>query len=267
MSRFALSNPLRWVERQLPIADKIGIPLAAIAVLTATALSLNSIAATRKQIDQSYKTQALQVANLVQANFSPHLPLDLADRSATSQFLQALKRHDPSILKIQIYRIIDQQPTLWAASESEPLPTDSDSLQLGKSSQIIDEQAAELETVVPLMIAGEPSASIAVYSSLSDRNTALTAATRSTILTSALGISAQSVALMLVLYWAVLRRMKHLSHAALRVADGDTSVRLPEQLIEAEVSSCRDEILNVTREFNRMLSALQRRSQQQHALG
>ena len=279
MSKFALGRPLRWAERQLPIADKIGIPLAAIAVLTATALSLNSIAATRQQIDRSYKTQALQIAHLVQANFSSQ-KLDLADRSTASQFLQALKRQDASILEIHIYRIIEQQPALWAGSELEaPLnyevePADISPLLTGKSSQIIDEQAAKLETVMPLVIEGKTIASIAIYSSLQSRNDTINAATRSTVLTSALGISAQSIALMLVLYWVVLRRLNHLSHAALRVAEGDISVRLPERLTErsseqsseAEAGPIRDEILNVTREFNRMLAALERRSQQQQAL-
>ncbi len=273
MSRLAgLNRPLRWIERELPIADKIGIPLAAIAILTASALSLNSVAIIRKQIDQCYKAQALQVANLVQSSFKASQHLDLADRSATSRFLQELKRHDASIAEIHIYRIINQQPQLWAGSDAK-LPAnyavgsaDIAPLLTGKASQVIDEPAAQLETIVPLVMEGKTVASLSIYSSLQERNQTINAATLSTLMTSALGISAQSAALMLVLYLGILRRLKQLSQAALQVAAGNISVRIPEPPNLAESGASRDEILNVTREFNRMLIALEHRSQQQEAL-
>ena len=286
MSRRAvLSKPLQWAERQLPIADKIGIPLAAIAVLTATALSMNTVASTRQQIDQIYKTQAIQIANAVQANFSEQSQLEQVDRSDVSRFLQELKYHDSSILRIHIYTILNQQPRLWATSELDPSlhnrveQTDILPIRTGQPQQVIDDAAAELETIVPLVVEGKTIASMAVYSSLQTRNDAIHAVTRSIVFTSALGISAQSAALMLVLYWVLLRRIKQLSHAASRVAAGDISdLHLTEtlhqtlggtltgRLIGAESGPSRDEILNVIREFDRMVGALQRRSQQQTAL-
>ncbi len=280
MSRLAvlrwvvLRKPLRWIER-LPIVDKIGMPLSAIAVLTATALSFNSITMIRQQIDQCYKAQALQVANLVQSKFNASQQLDLTDRTdrpATSQFLRQLEQQDAAITKIYIYRIVDQQPLLWAASEAvvppdyAVEPADVSPLLTGQPRQVLNEMSAELETTVPLVIDGKPVASLSIYSSLQDRDRTINAATRSTLITSAFGISAQSAALMLVLYWGVLRRIKRLSHASLRVAAGDTHIRLPEPPETLSEISSRDEILHVTREFNRMLAALEHRAQQQEAL-
>ncbi|MBW4465749.1 MAG: EAL domain-containing protein [Pegethrix bostrychoides GSE-TBD4-15B] len=269
-----LRKPLRWIER-LPIVDKIGMPLSAIAVLTATALSFNSITMIRQQIDQCYKAQALQVANLVQSKFNASQQLDLTDRTdrpATSQFLRQLEQQDAAITKIYIYRIVDQQPLLWAASEAvvppdyAVEPADVSPLLTGQPRQVLNEMSAELETTVPLVIDGKPVASLSIYSSLQDRDRTINAATRSTLITSAFGISAQSAALMLVLYWGVLRRIKRLSHASLRVAAGDTHIRLPEPPETLSEISSRDEILHVTREFNRMLAALEHRAQQQEAL-
>jgi diguanylate cyclase (GGDEF)-like protein/PAS domain S-box-containing protein len=254
----------RWVERHLPIADKIGIPLAAIAVVTATALSTNAIASARRQIDQTYKMQAHQIANAVQANLSISSNHSLTDPVATGRFLQELKRYDTSVLKINIYRIVNGSPVLWASSDGSGGTARRDdvlAVLTGETDQIIAETEAKLETILPLVVEGQTVASIAVYTSLGPRNEAITAVTRSIILTSAMGISAQSAALMVVVYWVVLRRMKYLSHAALRVAEGDLAVPLPSYL-----GAGRDEILQVTCEFGRMLDGLQRRSQQQNAL-
>jgi diguanylate cyclase (GGDEF)-like protein/PAS domain S-box-containing protein len=229
----------------------------------------------RQQIDQCYKAQALQVANLVQSKFNASQQLDLTDRTdrpATSQFLRQLEQQDAAITKIYIYRIVDQQPLLWAASEAvvppdyAVEPADVSPLLTGQPRQVLNEMSAELETTVPLVIDGKPVASLSIYSSLQDRDRTINAATRSTLITSAFGISAQSAALMLVLYWGVLRRIKRLSHASLRVAAGDTHIRLPEPPETLSEISSRDEILHVTREFNRMLAALEHRAQQQEAL-
>ncbi len=263
-----LNQMLSWVERQLPLADKIGIPLVAITILTATVLSANTIASSRKQIDRSYRTQARQLANVIQAEFSARYRRNLEDRTTTSQFLQELKHQDSTILDIHIYRIVDEQPLLWASSDRQELLHSSIQTKailpilIDGSAQMTETANAELETIVPLRANGQVLASIVIYSSLQPRDDAINAATRTIVLTSALGISAQSGALMLILYWAVLRRIKHLSHAALQVAEGDTTVRVP----KANLEPGRDEILRVAREFNRMLEAVQRRSQQQEAL-
>lgn len=256
----------RWVEQHLPIADKIGIPLAAIAVVTAAVLSTNAIASARRQIDQTYKMQARQIANAVQADLNTSLTQSFTDPNTASRFLQELKRYDASVLKINIYRIVNGSPVLWASSHgTEGIASRDDLLAVltGEADQIVAETEAKLETILPLVIEGRTVASIAVYTSLAPRNEAITAVTRSIVLTSAMGISAQSAALMVVLYWGVLRRIKYLSHTALQVAEGNlTAVRLP----KSEFCSGRDEILQVTCEFGRMLEVLQRRSKQQEAL-
>ncbi len=259
--------PLKWIDRGLPIADKIGIPLAAIAVFTAAALSIHTIGMTRKQIDRSYRTQARQIASLVQAQLSSHLQ-EIEDRSTTSLFLQELKHLDSTILDLHIYRFVNGQPILWASSHgghaeddqahSSPVPFSL----THDVQQILSSRSKQLETIVPLTIGNQPAASIVLYTSLTERDEAITAAAKMIILTSGFGISGQSVALMLVLYWVVLKRLRQLSQAALRVAEGDTTVRLH----HLSQKTGRDEILNVAREFDRMLEAVQRRSQQQETL-
>lgn len=261
-------QPLKWIDRGLPIADKIGIPLAAIAVFTATALSLHTVGMTRKQIDRSYRTQARQIASLVQAQLGSH-PQDIEDRAATNLFLQKLKQHDSTILDIHIYRALNGQPVLWASSHADQPELIDDQhfpaqipLPPPEVQQLISATPDQLQTIAPLEVANQPAASIVLYTSLAQRDETMTAATKMIIFTAGLGISGQSLALMLVLYWVVLRRLRQLSQAALRVAEGDTTVRLDHLTQETG----RDEILNVAREFDRMLEAVQRRSQQQESL-
>lgn len=263
-----LHNRLRRIEQKLPLADKIGIPLTAIAVLTAAVLSTQIITLTHEQIDRSYRNQTQQLANLIQAGFDTEYSGNFEDREMTSRFLKTLTQSDPNILDIHIYRLVRGQPTLWASAHpEEPLLhvaqlENIEPIRSGETKQIFNTKQAHLETILPLKIQGQTVASISLYTSLEPRNQAIAAATRTILFAAGLGIFAQSAALMLVLYWAVLHRIKQLSQAALRVAEGDTSFRLPIENMEPG----KDEILNVAREFDRMLKAVQRRSQQQEAL-
>lgn len=271
MIRFRLSvlhKMLRWMEQQLPIADKIGIPLAAIAVMTATVLSANTIAAARSQIDRAYRTQARQLANVIQAEFAARYTRNLEDRATTSRFLQELQQTDATIVSIHIYRIIDKQPVLWASSRTPVTqsliePEDVEPIQTGVERQVVEAAANQLETVVPLRLdQGEIIASIGIYTSLAARDAEVFMAAQRIIITSAVGITVQSAALMLVLYWSVLRRVTRLSQVAVAVAEGNTDVHLP----EGAMPLGRDELFNVAHEFDRMLDALRRRAYQQEAL-
>jgi diguanylate cyclase (GGDEF)-like protein/PAS domain S-box-containing protein len=259
---------LHWIERQLPVADKIGIPLAAIAVLTAAVLSANTIALARKQINQEYADQVHQLANVVQANVIARVH-HLEDLSIIGTFLKELKQVNPSVLEIHIYRFVNGKPMLWASSNPtensanfEVLPEDIEPIFTGKEYQTEDRAENRVEIIRPLKVNGQTIGSLSIYMSLEPRDGELNAATRNAIFASAIGITAQSIALMLVLYWAVLRRVARLSKAAALVAAGDITVQLP----EGDEPPGRDEIIKVAHEFDRMLKAVRRRTNQQNAI-
>jgi diguanylate cyclase (GGDEF)-like protein len=70
------------------------------------------------------------------------------------------------------------------------------------------------------------------------------------------------IALWMVFFWLVLRRMARLSRAAAQVAAGDLNVHLP----EGQIARGGDELFKVAREFDHMAGAVAVRTRQQAAL-
>ncbi len=261
----ALTKALRWSERQLPVAVKIGIPLVAITVATATVLSINTIFTIRHRLKDSYTAQSEQLENVVQAEFAAHPD----DPTAMNAFLQDLKQSESLIIHIRIYRMSNGLPELWATTDPSdfngsyhPQEQDIAPLIKGTSSERENTRLGQLEIDLPLKSDNQVVAAVNVYTTLQPPNKAIAASTRSTLLATTIGVATQIIALMLILYWAVLHRVARLSLATWAVAAGDLSIRLP----EGEQPRGRDEVINVAREFDRMLDALRSRTRQQSAV-
>lgn len=258
-SASSLRRTIGWTERQVPLAVKMGAPLVTITALTTTLLSLNTLATLRQRLKDSYTAQTYQLATVVQAEFESRP----SDAAAMNDFLQGLKKAEPLVNHIRVYRLIHGQPALWATTDPDDFngsyqleEEDTDPLLKGTQSEKEDTQKEQLEIDLPLRSRGQITAAIGVYSTLRPRNQAIAASTRSTLMGTGISVGGQIVALLLVLYWAVLSRITRLSRAAARVAKGDLTVHLP----EGDYPRGRDEVINVAREFDRMMQAVRSRS-------
>ena len=254
-----LRRAIWWTERQVPIAVKIGVPLVTITALTTTLLSLNTLDTLRQRLKDSYTAQTYQLATVVQAEFESHP----SDAAAMNDFLQDLKKVEPLVNHIRVYRIIHGQPALWATTDPDDFngsyqleEEDTDPLLKGTQSEKEYPQKEQLEIDLPLRSQGQITAAIGIYSTVKPRNQAIAASTRSTLMGTGISVGGQVVALLLVLYWAVLSRITRLSRATARVAGGDLTVHLP----EGSRPRGRDEVINVAREFDRMIQAVRSRT-------
>ena len=249
----------RWTEQQFSVTVKFGVPLVTITAATAVLLSLNTLSTLRQRLKESYTTQAYQLATVVQAEFEAH-PNNAA---AMNAFLQDLKSAEPLVNHIRVYRLINGKPGLWATTDVSDFngsyqleEEDTAPLLKGTQSEKEDPQNEQLEIDLPLRSQGQIVAAIGVYATLKPRNRAFAASTRSVLMGVGISVSVQVGALLLVLYWTVLSRIRRLGRATAQVANGDLTVHLP----EGKFLRGRDEIINVAREFDHMIQAIRSRT-------
>ncbi len=259
----SLTKNSQWLQRQIPVAFKIGVPLIIITATTAVILTINTISTIRTHLKESYSAQSRQLATVVEAEFAVHPD----DPVAMNAFLQDLKKSQPLIYHIRIYRMIKGVPSLWASTDPIDFngsyqleEEDIDPLIKGTQSEKEDTTKNLLEIDLPLRVNNRIVAAIGVYTTLQPRNLAIAASISSTLTSTTISVITQIAALIFVLYWAILHRLARLSRATELVAAGDLSIRLP----EGEVASCRDEMLNIAREFDRMVVAVNQRTQELH---
>lgn len=260
-----LTKALCWSQRQFSLGFKIGVPLVAISAMTATILTINTISTIRDRLKESYMAQSRQLATVVEAEFAAHPN----DPIAMNAFLEDLKKSEPLINHIRVYRMVNGVPGLWATTDPIDFNgsyklEDEDIDPLIKGTQTEDEDTLnnQLEIDLPLRVNNQVVAAIGIYTTLQPRNQAIAASTQSTVLSTTIGIATQIFTLMLILYWAVLRRVARLSRATSLVAAGDLSIHLP----EGRAAQGRDEVHNVAREFDRMVDAVRNRANQQTVL-
>ncbi len=262
-----LSGGLGRLERTLPLALKIAVPLVAISVAAATLLGFTMIVATRASFAATYTAQAEALAQLVGTGYAK----DPLDRTAINTLLTDVWASEPSVRRIRIYRVDAGAAVLWAST---------DATEIGRSAPGRDEVAPittgvrvqreltdggerVLETIEPVRVgARRIVASVAVFTSLRQRDAAVAAVARKIVLFGVVGVACQLAALWTILFWLVLRRTARLSRSAGQVAAGDLTVRLP----EGREGSGDDELFNVAREFDHMLRAVAARTDQQAAV-
>jgi len=227
----------QWLQRQIPIAFKIGVPIIIITATTAAVLAINTISTIRTQLKESYSAQSRQLATVVEAEFAVHPDNPVA----MNAFLQDLKKSQPLIYHIRIYRTIKGVPSLWASTDPVDFngsykleQEDIDPLLKGTQSEKEDTSKNLLEIDLPLRVDNQIVAAIGVYTTLQPRNLAIAASINRTLTSTIISVITQIAALVFVLYWAILHRLARLSRATELVASGDLSIRLP----EGEVSCC-----------------------------
>ncbi len=265
--RGALRVLIDRLERKGPLAVKIAVPLVGISVAVAAVLGVTMVTATRQSFARTYATQAESLADLVATAYAR----DPQDRSGISAFLTDVWSSVPAVRRIRVYRDDDGAAVLWASTDPaeidhyQPRPDEVAPIATGTGGQREQTFGGErmLETIEPVRLgARRVVASVGVFTSLRERDQAVAAITRQTVLVAALGVAAELAALWTIFFLLVLRRMARLSRVASQVAEGDLAVRLP----EGRQTAGEDEVFKVAREFDHMLSTVRARTHQQAAV-
>ncbi|MEX1046891.1 MAG: ATP-binding protein [Actinomycetota bacterium] len=250
----------RRLDRRLPLAVKVGIPVVLISTVVAAAFGATSIAETKARINDTYAVQATALIPLIvsQAQDEPD------DPNAATAFLGQFVTLHPDVQRVRVFELsLPGSPIVWASSDRSELGLRTDPRLLPAPGEI-HRQDVDLDGESTLLvlerveIAGEP-AWVGIYFSTEARAAAVDSVRRRIFVEATLVIAAELVALTLVLYFLVLRRVKRMGGAASAVARGDYSVRLR----EGEEPPSNDELVNVAREFDRMISAVESRTHEQ----
>jgi diguanylate cyclase (GGDEF)-like protein/PAS domain S-box-containing protein len=259
-----LSSVLRGISRQLPVAVKIAIPFALVTLATSALLAAYATSSARRQLQSGYDAQIRQVQNAVQVVFAT----DSTDPQPINALLQRVKESGDLVLVARVFRP-GPPPSIWASTSAtdvgqRPSPESMTPLRTGVAihRRVVDAGVALQVTDLPLSTGDRRTAVLELYTRLDPLTHSIATAGASGKLVVGIAVGVQVLALALVLYWTVLRRVSRLGRAASLVANGYLAVKLP----EADEPRGRDAIANVGREFDRMLRAVQARTRQQAAV-
>jgi diguanylate cyclase (GGDEF)-like protein/PAS domain S-box-containing protein len=264
LSPGALPGILRSVSRQLPVAVKIAVPFALITLATSALLAAYATNSARRQLQSGYDAQLRQVQNAVQVVYAT----SANDPQAINALLQRVKASDDLVVNAEVFRP-GPPPTVWASTNSgnighRPPPNALMPVRSGEPQHHRVQIAGVNLQVTDLLLTtnGRKTAVLELSTKLDPLMDSIAAAGASGKLVLGIAVGVQVLALALILYWTVLRRVSRLGRAASLVASGYLAVRLP----EADEPRGRDAIVNVGREFDRMLRAVEARTRQQAAV-
>lgn len=256
-------NLRRRIGSKLSVALKIGLPLGMITILAAVFLGIASISDTKARLDDTYVSDAQNLATVVTSEFRSNPD----DQASMSTFIQGLTLTRPNLFRLRLFRPVIASPSIWATTSPggdfgakvDPAVLDP-SHDTIKSEMTLD-GVAVLQVIVPLQLANGV-VSMGVYYDLQGRNQAVADGTRRTAMAGGLAIALELLILLPTIYLLVGRRINRLGRAASAVADGDFTVRLP----EGRGPPSRDQLFNVAREFDHMISTVGARTRQQAAV-
>lgn len=247
-----LLEGLRRFNGALPIALKLLLPIAVIIGITSAAYSLVVLPLVRTELEQAYAEQARKLAAVVQAAYSA----SSADPLALNEFVRGVVALDGSVRRIRIYRVTAAGPVTWASSDATEVGTyrpdahDIAPLRTGATTQVTEvvDGSSVLETLEPLRINGVLYATVGIYMSLDPLEAVVRGTTRVVLVAGASAGALVLLAAGFVLHFVVLRPIRRLQQAALRLASGDLSLPLSGD----NEADAKDEIVSVTRAFDRM---------------
>lgn len=238
-----LRAALRRADRSLPLLVKLGIPIAAITVIAATAVGSFLVQSTQENFGQAYAAQDRLIAHLVASEYRE----DPLDPSRLGADLEDLRLAAPMLVSVRVYRLDGDERVLWASSE-DPAAVSS-----GAPPPVIRTYPVGTPTSPAWIEIATLNRDLQGVMAQAERELTL-------VLAAAGGVGVLTVGL--VLYAFVFRRAGRLAKAAKRVAAGDFDVRLP----EGEGPPGRDDLVNVAREFDHMLRVVEARNRQQAAV-
>ncbi|MGH2684883.1 MAG: PAS domain-containing protein, partial [Actinomycetota bacterium] len=232
----ALLSAWRRIDRSLPLLVKVGLPMLAIAILSATAVGEVLARRTDDHFEQAYEGQGRLISHVVAAEYESGTRPD-----EMSELLNDFRGAMPVVLSIRVYRVEDGRRVLWASSDGPSVPS----------------EGALAERTYPIGTLESPALVGLVISSSEIEQ--VVGETQGDILRVLLLAAVAAIAGWgLVLWIVVLRRSARLARAAKRVAGGDLSVRLP----EGDGPRGHDALVNVAREFDRMIRVVEARTRE-----
>ena len=247
----------RTHARRLPIAVQLGIPIVVVTVATSVLLGFLGVQQAIRRVDDSYRADADDVMTMLADRF-PTFP---EDPSEINSYLAELSWARPSITRVQLIREgALGNPFVWASSLPSDVPRDF-------SDDFVPEPGGTLQAEVdldgqPAFMVSEDSdlsqdvVAAVTYFSLDPRREAIAQATRTIVVQTLLVVALQLAGIAIATYLVVLRRLRRLGTSAQAVAEGDLDQHLP----EGDEPSGRDELVNVAREFDKMISAVRART-------
>ncbi|HZP97461.1 MAG TPA: diguanylate cyclase [Candidatus Limnocylindria bacterium] len=246
----------RRSRRGLPLAVRLLVPLLTVAVLTGLGFLIVIGQVISAHVTGDYTAEARGIAAIVKAQYEAQGE----DRAALNAFVGDLVRFNPSVRHVHVYRLVSGVPSLWAANDPSahagrpPDPADVEPLASGKSVQRIVTEDGEplLETILLVPAGGSNDATIGVYVSLEALDATVADVTRLVVATAAILVLFAAVAGTVIIQRLILGPIGRLDRAALRVASGDLTVRLP----QGTEPPARDELARVARGFDHMVRAL-----------
>ncbi|MDQ4006066.1 MAG: PAS domain S-box protein [Actinomycetota bacterium] len=233
----ALLSAWRRVDRSLPLLVKVGLPMLAIAIVSAAAVGEVLTRRTDEHFQQAYEGEARLLAHVVATEYETTKGNDPAE---VAGLLDELRSVTPLLVSVRIYKEEDGRRVLWASSG---VPASSDGS--------LDEK------VYPIGSIRSPAwVELVLSSSEIDQ---VVAETQGDVLRVLLLAAVVAIAGWGLILWIfVLRRSARLARAAKRVAGGDLSVRLP----EGDGPRGHDALVNVAREFDRMIRVVEARTRE-----
>lgn len=253
----------KQIRRGVPLAIKLGGFVAVISILGATLLGYVGVSATRARIDKGYASQSAELLEIISAQSLRH-PQDFEE---TNALLENLVATHPSLVRVRLFRGPPMGPPLvWASS------FDTD-LAIGTGENILMEpgEGRQFESTLDsgpvfLTVSGVdyPNGveTVVFYYEGEPRTQAIAETQRRIITDSLIVITIQLATLIIATYLIVLRRVRRLGKAAVAVAEGDLSTRVP----VGRGGIVRDELDEVAVEFDSMTRAVSLRTRQQQAV-
>lgn len=226
-----------------------------VSVLSSALFGTIAVSEATKRVNERFAYEASGLSRSV-ARAAGADPVSI---QAMNDFLLELSAAHPSVLRIRVIKRYPQGDLVWASSNvgdvgtpfpNGRLPGPGESVRLDTT---LDGTPALVELEG---IKASSATAVASYFSLDPLKQAIAALTRRIVLESLGLLLFQLATLGLVMYLAVIRRVKRLSRAATAVAGGDFTVRLP----EGNEPPSADELVSVAREFDQMVRAIQART-------
>ena len=242
----------RRLDRDLPIAAKIVLPLVVMFVVVAAGFSVAAVGLLDEYLRSAEASRALSIARVVEAEYAASLD----DQGHLDRFVEGLVATDPTIRVVRIYRVVGGAASVWASSEAgnvgqhQPEPHDVLPLRTGVAAQEEETQSGErlLETIYPLRTARGLDATVGVYTTLATRDAIVALALRLVLLAAVAGVLLEVGFVWTLLDLLVLRRVRRLGGGFARAAAGDFGVRLA----PPDATPTRDELAVAMRQFDRM---------------
>ena len=251
----ALRRTGRWLDRELPLLVKVAVPGVLVVAAMASWMGLRLISDTRDQFRAAYQAEADHFAYMAQSQFEAS-----SDREEMVEFLGELQEYTPGLAWVRVYGVAAPEGSMWASSEHYVEEEHEDAAMEPSGGVGPAEGSQDIVTwSYPLQDGERTVGRILVGLNGGLMEAGVDQARREVAVALGLGLLGGAAALSVLLYWLVLRRASRVSGAAVRAAEGDISVRLP----EGDEPRGRDPLFNIARQFDRTLRAVELRTRQQ----